>query len=210
MGTLLPNYGNATYSTSGELSPLLNDPEYRSIGIGTRLFLGGGTGYVAWEGTQHNPAQKRDENGLPLSGAGTLALIGDLREMNRKYLRAGVFHNYGTSLYLGVGIPIPLLDEEMVRRVSISNKELKTTVYDYGVQKRSKPALGMVSYADLRSGSIELKGKRIPTAPLSSLEKAREIARELKEWILAGRFYLTEPVAPLPFRDGVKPLREEV
>ncbi|HBG16596.1 MAG TPA: hypothetical protein DDW93_07420, partial [Firmicutes bacterium] len=93
MGTLLPNYGNATYSTSGELSPLLNDPEYRSIGIGTRLFLGGGTGYVAWEGTQHNPAQKRDENGLPLSGAGTLALIGDLREMNRKYLRAGVFHN---------------------------------------------------------------------------------------------------------------------
>ncbi len=210
MGTLLPNYGNATYSTSGELSPLLNDPEYRSIGIGTRLFLGGGTGYVAWEGTQHNPAQKRDENGLPLSGAGTLALIGDLREMNRKYLRAGVFHNYGTSLYLGVGIPIPLLDEEMVRRGSISNKELKTTVYDYGVQKRSKPALGMVSYADLRSGSIELKGKRIPTAPLSSLEKAREIARELKEWILAGRFYLTEPVAPLPFRDGVKPLREEV
>jgi uncharacterized protein (DUF39 family) len=85
MGTLLPNYGNATYSTSGELSPLLNDPEYRSIGIGTRLFLGGGTGYVAWEGTQHNPAQKRDENGLPLSGAGTLALIGDLREMNRKF-----------------------------------------------------------------------------------------------------------------------------
>jgi uncharacterized protein (DUF39 family) len=69
MGTLLPNYGNVTYSTSGELSPLLNDPEFRTIGIGTRLFLGGGVGYVAWEGTQHNPDQAKSENGLPVAGA---------------------------------------------------------------------------------------------------------------------------------------------
>ena len=54
MGTLLPSFGNATYSTSGELSPLLNDPYYRTVGIGTKIFLGGGDGYVAWEGTQHN------------------------------------------------------------------------------------------------------------------------------------------------------------
>ncbi len=210
MGILLPNFGNATYSTSGELSPLLNDPEYRTIGIGTRIFLGGGTGYVAWEGTQHNPAQQRDENGLPLASAGTLAVVGDLREMSSKYLRAGIFHNYGISLYVGIGIPIPLLDEEMVKKVAISNKDLKTTIYDYGIQRRSKPALGVVSYADLRSGSINLDGKQIPTAPLSSLDKAREIAKELKAWILSGRFYLTEPVAALPYRDGVKPLDEEV
>ena len=41
MGTLLPNYGNITYSTSGELSPLLNDPYMRTIGVRTRIFLGG-------------------------------------------------------------------------------------------------------------------------------------------------------------------------
>ncbi|NLW55751.1 MAG: hypothetical protein GX050_03885 [Firmicutes bacterium] len=210
MGTLLPNYGNATYTTSGELSPLLCDPEYRTIGVGTRIFLGGGIGYVAWEGTQHNPAQKRDDNGVPLTNAGTLAVIGDLKGMNRKYLRAGIFHNYGTSLYVGIGIPIPLLDEEILQKVALSNEELKATVYDYGVQKRSRPALGVVSYAELRSGKIELNGRVIPTAPLSSLEKARAIATELKEWILNGQFYLAEPVASLPWRDGVKPLREEV
>lgn len=210
MGTLLPNYGNATYTTSGELSPLLCDPHYRTIGVGTRIFLGGGVGYVAWEGTQHNPAQRRDENGVPLTNAGTIAVIGDLRGMNRKYLRAAIFHNYGTSLYVGLGIPIPLLDEEIVRTVVLCNEELKATVYDYGVQQRARPALGVVSYAELRSGKIELNGKVIPTAPLSSLEKARSIATELKEWIINGQFYLTEPVASLPWRDGVKPLREEV
>ena len=38
MGTLLPKHGNITYATSGELSPLINDPHYRTIGIGTKSF----------------------------------------------------------------------------------------------------------------------------------------------------------------------------
>jgi len=40
MGILKPKLGNANYSTSGQLSPLLNDPYYKTIGIGTRIFLG--------------------------------------------------------------------------------------------------------------------------------------------------------------------------
>ncbi len=50
MGSLLPRLGNANYSTSGELSPLLNDPDMRTIGLGTRIFLGGTTGLceLAW------------------------------------------------------------------------------------------------------------------------------------------------------------------
>lgn len=210
LGTLLPHLGNATYSSAGELSPLLNDPYYRTIGIGTKVFLAGAEGYVAWEGTQHNPAQKRNDRGIPVSGGGTLALIGDLRSMKREYIRAATFHNYGVSLFVGVGIPIPLLDAEMVRYVSVSNKEITATVYDYGVQRRSKPVLGTVNYEQLRSGEIEINGKRIPTAPISSLYKARQIAKELKEKIRNGEFYLTAPVAKLPYRDGVKPLREEV
>ncbi len=44
------------YSTSGQLSPLLKDPYFRTIGIGTRIFFGwGGKGYVVWHGTQHAP-----------------------------------------------------------------------------------------------------------------------------------------------------------
>jgi len=210
MGTLLPHFGNANYSSAGELSPLLNDPKYRTIGIGTKVFLAGGEGYVAWEGTQHNPAQQRNERGIPVSNGGTLALIGDLRGMKRDYLRAAVFHNYGISLYVGVGIPIPLLDEEMVRYVSVSNKDITATVFDYGIQRRSKPSLGTVNYAQLQSGEICMNGKKIPTAPISSLYKARKIATELKELIQNGKFTITAPVEQLPYRDGVKPLREEV
>ena len=57
MGTLLPKMKNASYSTSGELSPLLNDPECRTIGLGTRIFLAGAEGYVAWNGTQFNTSK---------------------------------------------------------------------------------------------------------------------------------------------------------
>ena len=42
MGVLQPRMRNANYCTAGQLSPLLNDPLYRTIGVGTRIFLGGG------------------------------------------------------------------------------------------------------------------------------------------------------------------------
>lgn len=208
MGTLLPNFGNANYSTAGELSPLLNDPYYRTIGIGTRIFLGGGIGYVAWEGTQHNPGQTRDANGIPVSTAGTLALIGDLKQMNHQFLRAAIFDRYGVSMYVGVGIPIPILDEEILKQTAISNREIKTTILDYSVPKRSRPSFGLVSYEELRSGSITINGKKVPTAPLSSLYHARRIAHILKEWIAKGRFLLTEPVQALPLETKVHALEE--
>ncbi|MFW9875930.1 MAG: homocysteine biosynthesis protein, partial [Candidatus Thorarchaeota archaeon] len=55
MGKLLPHCGNAHFAGAGSLNPLCNDPDYETIGIGTRIFLGGGIGYVIGEGTQHNP-----------------------------------------------------------------------------------------------------------------------------------------------------------
>lgn len=197
MGTLLPRFGNVTYSTAGELSPLLNDPEFRSIGIGTRIFLGGAQGYVAWEGTQHNPAQERLPNGTPISLAGTLAVIGDLREMDERYVRAAVYEKYGVSLFVGIGIPIPMLDEEMVARAAVTNRDIVTQVVDKSGQEDLKL---QVTYEQLRSGSIEIGGRRINTAPLSSLRMAREIAQKLKKSMQQGDFLLSEPVAPLPVR----------
>jgi uncharacterized protein (DUF39 family) len=58
--------------------------------------------------------------------------------------------------------------------------------------------LGYVSYAQLRSGKIVIKGKEIPTFPLSSYQRAREIAQTLKRWIQEGSFELTRPVVNLP------------
>lgn len=187
MGTLLPNFGNVTYSTSGQLSPLLNDPEYRTIGIGTRVFIGGAQGYVAWEGTQHNPGQARGNNSVPVSLAGTLALIGDIKGMSVEFVKAAVYERYGVSLFVGVGIPIPVLDEDMLIKTAVKDSEIFTTIVD----KSGKVKLDKkVSYEELRSGSIELNGKSVPTAPLSSLKKAREIAKLLKHWIARGEFCL--------------------
>lgn len=206
MGTLLPHLGNATYSNAGELSPLLNDPYYRTIGIGTRIFIGGTTGYVAWEGTQHNPLQNRDQHGVPTGGAGTLSLIGNLKQMSREFLRAALFDRYGITMYVGVGIPIPILDEEILQHTAVTNADIKSTIIDYSVEKRSRPNYGQVSYAELRSGKIIIQGKTIPTAPLSSLEKARTIAATLKNWITSGSFTITEPVGRLPLDTKINSL----
>lgn len=206
MGTLLPNLGNVNYSTSGELSPLLNDPLYRTVGVGTRIFLAGAEGYVAWQGTQHNPCQARGENGVPIGSAGTLALIGDLKQMDTRFLRAAVFEKYGVTMFVGVGIPIPILDEDMAACTGVRNKDIYTNIYDYSVPSRNRPVLKRVSYEELRSGSVTIGDRAVPAAPLSSLKVAREIAGVLKDRILTGNFLLQEPVMALP-RDGrPKPL----
>ena len=206
MGILQPHMGNINYSTSGQLSPLFNDPLYRTIGMGTRIFLGGAQGYVSWQGTQFNSSAARGENGVPLSPSGTLAVIGDLKQMDTRYLKAATFEKYGVSMYVGIGIPIPILDEEMMKYVSVEDKDLYTNIIDYSVQRRSKPSLGRISYAQLRSGFIELEGKKIKTAPMSSLHKAREIAEKLKIWITQCQFLLQQPVQMFQTNCSVKPL----
>lgn len=40
MGPLKSRFGNANFATAGALSPLFNDPYFRTIGLGTRIFLG--------------------------------------------------------------------------------------------------------------------------------------------------------------------------
>lgn len=192
MGTLLPALGNATFSTSGELSPLLNDPELRTIGIGTRIFFGGTTGYVAWHGTQFNTGKPLNKHGVPVGNSATLALIGDAKQMSTRFIRAAYFEKYGVSIFVGVGIPIPVLDEDMARRVMIRNSQIETNICDYGLPGHD--IIGRADYKSLFSGEITLNGKKIRTAPLSSVRVAREIAQLLTEEIKAGRFLLTEPV----------------
>lgn len=205
MGILLPNYGNVTYSTSSQISPLLKDPEYRTIGIGTRIFFGGTIGYVAWQGTQHNPARQRDENGVPIGPAGTLALIGDLKSMSTRYIKAATYTGYGCSLFVGVGVPIPVLDEDIAYQTGLSDAELKTSIFDYSVPSRTRPVVKEVTYAELRSGSVEINGKKVPASPLTSYARSLEIAETLKSWIKEGKFLLSEPVAPLPKDTAFKP-----
>ena len=198
MGTLLPRFGNATYSGSGTLSPIYNDPDYETIGVGTRIFLCGAQGYVVGNGTQHDPA----------NSFGTLMVCGDLKAMSTDYLRAAILHKYGTSLYVGIGIPIPVLNEGIARKTAISDADIKTTILDYGVARRSRPELKTVSYGELKSGMIDLNGKEVRTSSMSSFFKAKEIATELAARIQKGAFELALPTARLPQQATQKPMKQ--
>jgi len=196
MGTLKPNLGNANYCSAGQLSPLLNDPLYRTLGLGTRIFLGGAQGFITWHGSQHKPEAARLPNGTPKGPAGTLMLMGELKEMNPRWIIGASLQGYGCSLVLGVGIPIPILNEEMALFTSISDADIVTQVKDYSFS-RPEP-IREVTYAELRSGSITVEGREVPTIPLSSYVRAQEIANILKEWIQKGEFQLGEPQKLLP------------
>ncbi len=213
MGVLQPKMGNANYCSAGQLSPLMNDPYYKTIGIGTRIFLGGGIGYVVGNGTQHNPDVKRTEGGIPKMTAGTLAVKGDLKLMSSKWLRGTSYTGYGVTLTVGVGVPIPILNEEILRYTTVRDEDILAQVVDYSdAYPQCVPgSLGEVNYKQLKSGRITVQGKEIPASGLSSYLKAVEIAQTLKGWIESGKFFLTRPVELLPSVDsGVvfKPLKE--
>lgn len=198
MGTLLPHYGDATYCGAGELSPLFNDPLFETIGIGTRIFLCGTKGYIIGEGTQHDH----------VNNFGTLMVKGNLKEMSTEFLRAAIFHKYGTTLYVGIGIPIPILKEEIALRTGVSDEDIVTNVLDYGVARRARPVLRKVSYKELKSGSIVINGKEVRTSPLSSYFMAKKVAEELKTWIEKGEFTISQPVERLPGDTVFKPMKQ--
>ena len=200
LGPLRSNLKNANYATSGLLSPLFNDPYLRTIGLGTKIFLGGGVGWVLGPGTQHNPNPKRTERGLPLSPAGALMLRGDLKGMKRRYLRGLSLIGYGCSLAVGVGIPIPVLDEDMAWFTGVGNEDILMPVKDYGYDAPNCDlrVLKHVTFEELMNGEIDVLGKRVETVPLTSYPMSLEIADQLKTWIQRGEFTLTEPQEKIP------------
>ena len=198
MGKLLPRFRNATFSGSGALNPLMNDPDYETLGIGTRIFLGGSQGYILGEGTQHDPENR----------FGTIMVRGDCKNMSSEFIRGATFTKYGTTLYVGIGTPIPILNEGLARKTAILDEEILTDVVDYGIPRRGRPKLGRVSYKELKSGTITIEDKEVKVSPLSSLKTAKKIAETLKTWIENSTFYLSAPAESLPTDTTCKPMKQ--
>ncbi len=195
MGKLVENFGSVNYAGAGEISPLLNDPELETIGIGTKIFLCGGEGYITWEGTQFNKNQKIDETTkLPIGPSATLAITGDLRTMSPEYVKAMVIPGYGVSISLAIGIPIPVLNENIAKKLTVRNKDIKTNLIDYSTGNIIKT----VNYQELIEGQVELNGKMVNTKTLCNQNGAKKVLTELKQKILNKEFLLTEPVLKLP------------
>jgi len=198
MGKLLPKYRNASYSGSGELNPLMNDPDYETIGFGTRIFLNGGVGYIIGAGTQHNPT----------TGYGTIMVKGNAKQMDPNFIKGASFTNYGTSMYNSISIPIPILNEGIVRKVAVRDKDIFTDVIDYGIPRRDRPSLRQISYEELKSGKITLNDKTVKASPLSSLKTAYTISEILKKWITEGQFLLTAPIERLSTKTIFKKMKQ--
>jgi uncharacterized protein (DUF39 family)/CBS domain-containing protein len=198
MGKLLPRFRNATYSGAGALNPLMNDPDYETIGVGTRIFLGGGQGYVIGEGTQHDPGNR----------FGTMMVRGDCKKMSPEFISGGAFTKYGTSLYVGIGVPIPILNKGLAKKTALRDEEIFTDIIDYGVPRRGRPKLGKVDYATLKSGEVTINDRKIKVSSLSSLKTARKISETLKSWIENGTFYLSAPAETLPTNSVCNPMRQ--
>ena len=198
LGPLLPRLANAVYSSLGAISPLLNDPDLETIGVGTKIFLGGAQGIIVGEGTQHFPLQKRLANRTPIGPASTLALTADAKKMDRQWVRGCYFKNYGPSLMLGVGIPLPVLSEKVIEHCAVEDKDIVAPVVDFSIPRRVRPSFGLVNYVQLKHGQINIEGQKVRVAPVASIYLSRQVAQTLKQWILDGEFTLTQPVAPIP------------
>ena len=99
---------------------------------------------------------------------------------------------------LGVGVPIPVLNAEIVAKCGVQDKHIVAPIVDFSIPRRVRPTFGLVSYEQLKSGKIKIEGKTVRVAPLASIYRSRQVAIELKAAIDRGEFLLTEAVAKLP------------
>jgi uncharacterized protein (DUF39 family) len=208
LGVLRPGMENLTYCSAGQLSPLLNDPLYETIGVGTSVWLAGARGHVHAEGTQFASDVERGPNDVPVEGAGTLGLTANMKEMKPKYVRGVSLIGYGVSLALGVGIPIPILSPQILKRTTVRDRDIYASVIDYSSEypNRTGKVVCRLSYEELRKGEVTVAGKKVQVGSLSSYSLALEAATALRDEIKRGDFLLSKPYRRFPLTQSMKPL----
>ena len=210
MGTLIGKLENSTYNSSSYLNPLINDPFCKTIGIGSKVWVGGACGIITGSGSNHNPKQKRNECGIPVGPCLTLSCIADLENMNPKWVRGGYLKSYGPVLYIGIGLPVPVLDDETGEHIAINDDKIQTTMVDFSIPRRTKPTFGQYTYAELRTSTVSINKKPTLAAPLSSFSYAIEICTLLKNQILNKQFYLTPPIGEINMNSEFKKLDSRI
>jgi uncharacterized protein (DUF39 family) len=161
---------------------------------------------VIGTGSAHQPHPRRLASGHARSPGAVAALSVDLHALEGRWVRACQFEGHGSALLVAVAAPIPLVDGCTAAQAATPDGELEAPVLDVSIPRRIKPSFGGVSYAALKTGSIEVNGQKIPAAPSHSPRLAQELAEELGERLRVNRFPLRLPLAPLSPRTGLIPL----
>jgi CBS domain-containing protein len=76
------------------------------------------------------------------------------------------------------------------------------------VPSRDRPVIRKATYAELRSGVIEINGEEVRTSSLSSFRKARQVSKELKTWIERGSMQLALPTRPIDAKKSARPMHQ--
>ena len=130
-----PRFTGLTFSGCGHVSPLQNDPQLRTIGVGTKLLFNGGEGYVISAGTRSSPS---DPN---------LMTIADMRSMDPS-LTGGFLTGAGPECICSYAVPIPVLDDDIWRSIQTRDEQVPMPVADV----RDRSLIAMADYGQVWSG----------------------------------------------------------
>jgi uncharacterized protein (DUF39 family) len=205
-GSLLGPFANALYTAGGAGSIGLAMPGLAQLGPGSPLLVAGAIGWVMGSGSAHQSRARRLEGGQARTPGAVAAVSVDLHELEGGWLRPCFFEGHGSALLVPIAAPIALLDGVIARQAATGDAQLEAPVLDVAIPRRIKPSFGSVSYARLKSGEIELEGRRIRSAPAHSPRLAEAIGRELAQRLQDGTFPLRPPLRPLTSRASLIPL----
>jgi len=184
MGKLSPAMQNVNYSGAGTLNPIMNDPDFETIGAGSNLFIGGDIGMIVGSGTQHSPANQFS----------TLMTTGNLKNMSVDFLRAAYIRGYGSTLFIGLGFAIPVLNDGIANKTGVADEDIAVDIIDFSVQSNNRPVIKTTDYRELRSGRVKIDGRDIRTSSLSSYSRAVKVAEHIKKMVLEGEYEMKLPI----------------
>jgi uncharacterized protein (DUF39 family) len=205
-GPLLGPWAQALYTCSGADSIGLAMPGLAHLGPGSPVLVAGALGWVLGPGGSHQPQPKRLASGHARTPGAVAAVGVTLHDLQGRWLRAGWLEGQGDVLLVAIAAPVPLINGASAIGAATSNRALEAPVLDVAIPRRLKPSFGGVSYSALRTGWIEVEGRRLRALPAHSPRLAMEIGAELAVRLEENRFPLRLPLAPLGQRLGLRPL----
>jgi putative methanogenesis marker 16 metalloprotein len=99
----------------GEINPLQNDPELKTMGMGTRILVNGGIGYIVGSGTRSS-AKKPN-----------ISIVADMKGMDPRFM-GGFKTSAGPECLTSIAIPIPVLNHDVLENLKVLDEDIPLPV----------------------------------------------------------------------------------